>query len=78
MEALALAELVFHLPGTLFGLLEAAHGVRLLVVTEVDVAQVEVGTVEILQQLTLPRQRETNKAVWKGDVAIGYVMLHAC
>lgn len=54
MEALALAELVLHLPCTLFGLLQAAHGAGLLTVPEVDVAQVKVCTVEILQQLTLP------------------------
>lgn len=54
MEALALAILVLHLPGTLFGLLQAAHGVGLLTVPEVDVAQVKVCTVEILQQLTFP------------------------
>lgn len=54
MEALALAELVLHLPRTLFGLLHAAHGVGLLTVPEVDVAQVKVCTVEILQQGTLP------------------------
>lgn len=54
MEALALAELVLHLPRTLFGLLQAAHGAGLLTVPEVDVAQVKVCTVEILQQLTLP------------------------
>lgn len=54
VKALALAELVFDLPRTLFGLLKAAHGIRLLAVTEVDVAQVKVCTVKILQQLTLP------------------------
>lgn len=54
IEALALTELVLHLPRTLFGLLQAAHGVGLLTVPEVDVAQVIVCTVEILQQLTLP------------------------
>lgn len=54
MEALALAQLVLRLPGTFFGLLQTAHGVGLLTVPEVDVAQVKVCTVEILQQLTLP------------------------
>lgn len=54
VKALALAELLFDLPRTLFGLFKAAHSIRLLTVTEVDVAQVKVGTVEILQQLTLP------------------------
>lgn len=54
MEALALAKLVLHLPRTLFGLLQAAHGLGLLTVPEEDVAQVKVGPVEILQQLTLP------------------------
>lgn len=54
VETLALAELVFNLPRTLFGLLKAAHSIRLLLVTEADVAQVKVCTIEILQQLTLP------------------------
>lgn len=54
VKALALAELLFDLSRALFGLFKAAHSIRLLTVTEVDVAQVKVGTVEILQQLTLP------------------------
>lgn len=54
VETLALAELVFNLPRTLFGLFKAAHGIGLLLVAEVDVAQVKVCTIEILQQLTLP------------------------
>lgn len=54
VKALALAELLFDLPRALFGLFKAAHSIRLLTVTEVDVAQVKVGTVQILQQLTLP------------------------
>lgn len=53
MEALALTKLVLHLPGTLFGLFQAAHGIGLLTVPEEDVAQVKVCTEEILQQLTL-------------------------
>lgn len=62
MEALALTELVFDLPGALFGLFEAAHCIRLLTVTEVDVAQVKVCTVEILQQLTLPLQGKNGES----------------
>lgn len=54
MEALTFAELVLHLPRALFGLLQAAHGIGLLTVPEVDVAQIKVCAVEILQQLTLP------------------------
>lgn len=54
MEALTLAELVLHLPRTLFGLLQTAHGIGLLTVPEVDVAQIKICTEEILQQLTLP------------------------
>jgi len=56
VEALALTELVLDLPCTLFGLFQAAHSVRLLTVTEVNVAQVKICTVEILQQITLPLQ----------------------
>lgn len=48
VKALTLAELVFRLPGALFGLLQAAHRVGLLAVAEEDVAQVEVGTVKVL------------------------------
>lgn len=48
MEALTLAELVLHLPRTLFGLLQTAHGIGLLTVPEVDVAQIKVCTEEIL------------------------------
>lgn len=51
VKALALAELVFGLPGALLCLLQAAHRVGLLAVAEVDVAQVEVGAVKVLQQL---------------------------
>lgn len=58
MKALALAELFFDLPRTLFSLFKAADRIRLLTVTEVDVAQVEVCTVEILQQLTLPLEHK--------------------
>lgn len=54
MKALTLAELVFRLPGALFGLLQAAHRVGLLPVAEEDVAQVEVGTVKVLEQLPFP------------------------
>ena len=54
VKALALTELVLYLPGTLFGLFQAAHRVRVLTVTKVDVAQIKVCTVEILQQLALP------------------------
>lgn len=54
MEALALAKLVLHLPGALFGLFQAAHGIGLLTVPEVDVAQVKVCAVEVLQQRALP------------------------
>lgn len=54
VKALALAEFIFDLPRTLFGLFEGAHSIGLLTVTEGDVAQVKVCTVEILQQLTLP------------------------
>lgn len=60
VKALALAELVFRLPGALFGLLEAAHRVGLLAVAEEDVAQVEVGAVKVLQQLPFSlRERES-------------------
>lgn len=62
VKALALAELVFDLPRTLFGLFKAAHSVGLLTVTEVDVAQVKVCTVEILQQLTLPLQDKNGES----------------
>lgn len=61
VEALALAELLLDLPRALFGLFEAAHGIRLLSISEVDISQVKVRTIEILQQLTLPikgRERE--------------------
>ena len=61
VKALALTKLVLDLPGALFGLFKAAHRIRVLTVTKVNVAQVEVGTVEILQQLTPPVQDE------KGD-----------
>lgn len=40
VEALALAELVFDLAGTLLGLLETAQGIGVVPVAEVDVAQV--------------------------------------
>lgn len=56
VKALALTKLVFDLPRALFGLFKAAHSIRLLTMTEVDVAQVKVCTVEILKQLTLPVQ----------------------
>lgn len=70
MEALALTKFVFHLPGALFGLLEAADRVRVLTIAEVDVAQVNFGAVEILQQLALPLHEKNeyisvNKAVTK-------------
>lgn len=58
VEALALTELVFNLSGTLFGLFEAAYGIRVLTVTEADVAEVKVCTVQILQQLALSLQDE--------------------
>lgn len=61
VKALALAELIFHLPRTVFGLFQAAHRVRLLTITEVDVAQVKVCAVEILQQLTLPSKHKKVK-----------------
>lgn len=63
MKALALAELVFYLPGALFSLLKAAHRIGLLTVPEVDVAQVEVCAVEVLQQLTfsLRQKKKQNK-----------------
>lgn len=62
MEALALPKLVLHLPRALFGLFQAAHGIGLLTVPEEDVAQVEICTEEILQQLTLPLEgREESK-----------------
>lgn len=48
MEALALTELVFHFAGTFFRLLKTAHGARVLPVAEVNAAQVEVGTIQIL------------------------------
>jgi len=54
VETLALTELVLHLPGALFGLLQAADRVRVLTVAEVDVSQVKVCAVEIFQQLALP------------------------
>lgn len=62
VKALALAELVLDLPGTLFGLLEGAQSIGLFPVSEVDVAQVEVCPVEILQQLTLPLERKNRQA----------------
>ena len=62
VKALALTELVFDLPRTLFGLFKAAHGIRQLTMTEVDVAQVKVCTVEILQQLTLPLQDKNGES----------------
>lgn len=58
VEALTLTELVFDLSGTLFGLFQAAHSIRVLTVTEADVAEVKVCTVEILQQLALSLQDE--------------------
>lgn len=61
VKALALAELIFRLPRTVFGLFEAAHCLRLLTITEVDVAQVKVCAVEILQQLTLPSKHKKVK-----------------
>lgn len=61
MKALALTELVFDLSRTLFGLFKAAHSIRLLTITEVDVAQVKICTVEILQQLTLPLQNKNGE-----------------
>lgn len=57
MEALALTKLVFHLPRTLFGLLQAAHSIGLLTVSEVDVAKIVVCTIEIFQQLALPLEQ---------------------
>lgn len=62
VKALALAELIFHLPRTFFGLFKAAHRLRLLTITEVDVAQVKVCAVEILQQLTLPSGHKNVKS----------------
>lgn len=56
VKTLAFAELIFDLSCTLFSLFKAAHGIRLLIITKVDVSQVKVCTVEILQQLTLPLQ----------------------
>lgn len=62
MKALALAELFFDPPRTLFGLFKAAYRIRLLTITEVDVAQVEVCTVEILQKLTLPLEHKNGES----------------
>lgn len=55
VEALTLAKLVIHLARTLLALLEAPHCKRVLSISEVNAAQVEVGTVEILQQIVLPK-----------------------
>lgn len=48
VEALALTELVLHFAGTFFRLLKTAHGARVLPVSKVNAAQVEVGTIQIL------------------------------
>lgn len=48
VEALALAELVVHLACTLLALFKATHCKRVLSISEVNTAQIEVGTVEIL------------------------------
>lgn len=73
VKALALLELVFHLPRALLGLLEAAHRAGLLPVAEVDVAQVEVGAVEVLQQLPPPfeRRQTRNESRHHGPVVRG-------
>lgn len=74
MKALALLELVFHLPRALFGLLEAAHRVGLLPVAEVDVAQVEVGAVKVLQQLAFPlsaKRRKDSRPVTRVPIVHG-------
>lgn len=64
VKALALAKLIFYLPGALFSLLKAAHRIGLLTVPEVDVAQVEVCAVEVLQQLTFSlRQKKPPKTI---------------
>lgn len=61
MKALALNEFILHLPGALFGLLQAPHGVGVLAVTEIDVTQVEVCPVEILQQLALSLESQKKR-----------------
>lgn len=63
VKALALAELVFYLPGTLFSLLKAAHRIGLLTMPEVDVAKVEVCAVEVLQQLTFSLRQNPPKMI---------------
>lgn len=68
VKALALTELIFDLPRALFGLFEAAHSVGLLTITEADVSQVKVGTVEILQQLTLPLYDENGESTVNNKV----------
>lgn len=78
MKALALAELVFYLPGALFSLLKAAHRIGLLTVPEVDVAQVEVCAVEVFQHLTFSL-RQKNKTKKKTIVILTiflWMLLH--
>lgn len=58
VEALTLTKLVTHPAGTLFTLLKAAHCKRVLSISEVNAAQIEVGTVEILQQIVLSKTGE--------------------
>lgn len=48
VEALTLAKLVSHLACTLLALLKTAHCKRMLSISEVNAAQIEVSTVEIL------------------------------
>lgn len=54
VEALTLAELITHLACTLLALLKAAHSKRVLSIPKVNATQIEVGTIQILQQVVLP------------------------
>lgn len=58
IEALTLTELVTHLACTLLALLKAAHCKRVLYVSEVNAAQIEVGTIKVLQQIVFPETGE--------------------
>lgn len=63
VEALTLAKLVTHLACTLLALLKAAHCKRVLSISEMNAAQIEVGTVEILQQIVLPETGRKKKLI---------------
>lgn len=75
VKTLALTELLFDLSGALFGLFQAAHSIGVLTVTEVDVAQVEVSTIEILQQLALSLHKGKQNVCYSKHKVLNKVQL---